>query len=229
MKAFFDYFKDGVEFLKQQPLMLIGGACVLTYVPSIVIMIPAFLVGFLALGATAAVNKELVPTMMVPLTIGGCVVFAAGFNLVRVGWTVMLLKIARGQTSSFADFKEGLAWFMPFLLTVCGIGLASGLLAFTFIGIPVALFIIARTAFAPFIVVDEGLGPIDAMKRSNELVEGYTWPILGYYGMYMLISTVAGAIPLVQIVTSPAAMGYLDVILAALYDARKEAVDGPAD
>jgi uncharacterized membrane protein len=34
-------------------------------------------------------------------------------------------------------------------------------------------------AFTPFIVVDRGLGPIDAMKESKRITYGHKWQLLG--------------------------------------------------
>jgi uncharacterized membrane protein len=49
--------------------------------------------------------------------------------------------------------------------------------------------------FSTFIVIDRGLGPIEAMKESMRITEGYRWPLLGFIILLALIM-MAGAIAL---------------------------------
>jgi uncharacterized membrane protein len=49
--------------------------------------------------------------------------------------------------------------------------------------------------FATFIVIDRGLGPIDAMTESNSITRGHKWPLLGFVCILALIN-IAGAIAL---------------------------------
>ncbi len=49
--------------------------------------------------------------------------------------------------------------------------------------------------FTTFIVIDRGLGPLDAMKESKSITHGHKWPLLGL-GCVLLLINIAGAIAL---------------------------------
>lgn len=70
---------------------------------------------------------------------------------------------------------------------------------------------------APFLLIDENLGPIEALVKSNELVTGQSWQIFIYFLAYGIINFVAGSIPLLGIVLSVAVMGYFDLALCRMY------------
>jgi uncharacterized membrane protein len=42
--------------------------------------------------------------------------------------------------------------------------------------------------FATFIVIDRGLGPVEAMKESNRITRGHKWPLLGLLLVLVLIN-----------------------------------------
>jgi uncharacterized membrane protein len=50
--------------------------------------------------------------------------------------------------------------------------------------------------FVMFIVIDRGLGPVEAMKESARITRGYKWPLLGFVLVLALINVV-GALALV--------------------------------
>ena len=79
------------------------------------------------------------------------------------------------------------------------------------------VFFAVRTSFAPYLVVDKNLGPIEALKESNEMVTGYSWQILLYIVLYGFTNIVTGCIP---VVGAAAAMGFFDLLLTRLYRYR---------
>jgi hypothetical protein len=99
------------------------------------------------------------------------------------------LQVARGQRPSFGVVFSGGRWFLSMLglQIVLGIAVSFGFLLCLLPGIYLAL----RFAVAQAVVVDENLGPIDAMKRSWELT-GAAWVQILLLGMLAILVTLAG-------------------------------------
>jgi uncharacterized membrane protein len=62
--------------------------------------------------------------------------------------------------------------------------IAAGLILLIVPGIIFALMFM----FAPFIVIEQELGPIDSMKESNRITRGHKWPLLGLLALLILIN-----------------------------------------
>jgi uncharacterized membrane protein len=86
------------------------------------------------------------------------------------------------------------------------------------------IFFAVRTSFAAFLVIDEDLAPLEAMKRSNDLITGYSWQILLYHGLYTFANIVLGIIPVIGMVLPLASMGFFDLALAKIYLYRTEQI-----
>lgn len=200
-------FKDNIG-------ILLGACCLMLYVPFIVIGIPVGIVAFLV----CLMAKDNAAWVLVPLTIISMVVFAAGYNLFRVGWTRILLKVVDGQRASISDMRDSMPWFVNFLLCCMLVGLATGL-GTCFLIVP-GIYIAVRTAFAPFLVIDEGLGPIEACIKSNDMVTGYGWQICLWGLLFGIVNFVAGNIPLLSLALTPAVTAYFDLTLARIYRTR---------
>ena len=159
------------------PLLLVGivaGAVFgIAYIPLIVLQVIAAVAGAsnsdggtavaVVMGLLAAVYGVLFFLATIPLTFGG---FYA------------VLKAARGEAPQVGDL---FSCYRRHLGASIGagmlMGLAIGVGSFFFI-IP-GLILAVKLIFVPFLVADEGLGAIDALKESWRRTEGYFWPLVG--------------------------------------------------
>ncbi|HEY9717211.1 MAG TPA: hypothetical protein V6C69_07075 [Trichormus sp.] len=239
MKNMLEMTKEGWQpFTKHLSLTLTVPA-VLTIVPMVVVGIPALIVMILILGvefmhvlghassnfaevapSMPMIGNGKIPPALIPLGIITCVAFAAVYNAIRVGWTRVMLKLARNEPCTFGEMTTALAWYLKFLATMMMIGLATfvGTLCFVVPGIYIGI----RTAMAPFLVVDQNLGPIEALLASNKLVTGYAWQILLYFILYGVVNLIAGFIPLIGSIMLIPIMGFFDLVLARVYVMLKD-------
>jgi uncharacterized membrane protein len=87
------------------------------------------------------------------------------------GFTTLALKAARGQPTSFGDLFSGGRFLGRFLVAgiVGGIAVGIGSLLCVIPGYIVAYGI----SLASFLIVDQDMAPVDALKRSWELTKGH--------------------------------------------------------
>lgn len=204
-------FREIIPSYKDNIVLLLGACALMLWVPFLVIGIPVGVLAFLA----CLITHEKMPWMLIPLTIVAMVLFAIGYNLFRVGWTRILLGVVDGKRVGFNDMREALPMFMNFVLCCSLIGLATGVGAI-FLVVP-GVFIAVRTAFAPFLVVDEGLGPIEACIKSHEMMTGNAKQVLIWFLLYFVGNLVASNIPLLSLAATPAVTAYFDLVLTKLY------------
>jgi hypothetical protein len=184
----------------------------------------AFVTGLLltlaAIGATVALFVALgIVGSVLGLVLGpfSTVVILLAFPVLALlggayGWasTKVLIAAARGHQISFKDSLPK-QWLEPLIYVatsfVVGTIVLIGLLFFIIPG----LIFISWFALATYLVVDKGLTPIEAMKRSRELARGREWEVLGAAAITSSIALVRlvpvlGAIIVlfVTIVMSPA-------------------------
>jgi uncharacterized membrane protein len=72
------------------------------------------------------------------------------------------------------------------------------------------IFLMMRLGFYPFLIVDKGMGPIEALKYSYEITKGSTWKLFGLLVMLVLIF-IAGLLCLIVGLIPAAAMSVLAV------------------
>jgi hypothetical protein len=199
----------------------LGIPTVLCGVPLFLVVVPVSIVAFLVavLGGMYFSVRMAAVWALLPVGLFGALAFAMVYNAIRVGWTKALLKLARGEETTFGDVKTGMPWYWNFLWVNMLIGVATVVGGFFFV-VP-GLFVAVRAAFAPYLVIEENLGPIQAIVRSNELVTGCSWQILLYHLLYFLANAVAGFVPLVGMVLPVGVMGYFDLALTKIYMIRK--------
>ncbi len=79
-----------------------------------------------------------------------------------------------------------------------------------------------KYSFTPYLVIDQGLGPIDALKKSAEMTDGVKWDLVGFYAAAAAL-TYVGIFGLLigLIVTLPLAM----LAYAGLYNRLLERVE----
>lgn len=221
-QPFLDLIKDSWLPFKDNWILTTGSAAVLCYVPLILVCIPCCIVVFLSMLVAGFINKGLMMPVCFVEGVFFVVLFAAAYNFVRAGWTKMLLRLAAGKSAKFSDLKSGMPWFINYLLTcfLLGIATAIGTCMLVVPGIIIAI----RTSFAPFLVIDENLSPMEALLKSNELADGYSWQLLGYHCIMGICNLIFGLTPL-NFVLAPASMAFFDLVLARLYLYRKGQAD----
>lgn len=214
---FIDLVQEAWPFFQSNLPVTLGVPAFLIGVPLLVVVLPVCIVAVIAgvvAGFVLGKGSVLITTVVIGVIIG-VPLFMAAFGAVRVGWTNIMLKLLRGEHCIFMDIKSGMPWFMNFVLTMFLIGIGTAIASIFFL-VPGILFAV-RTSFAPFLVVDKNLGPIEALLKSNELVTGYSWQIFGYLVLYGLANAVSGIIPIANFVLPVASMGFFDLVLARLY------------
>jgi uncharacterized membrane protein len=163
-----DCIRYGWETFKKRPWILIGGfllAMVIAGVPS-------------AFGPqpTMGPDGQIIPPP--PSTLGAIVTLVSivASVLVGLGLTTFSLRAHDNiETVQISDlWNPGLFWrFLgAYILTVLAIAL--GFLALIIPGIILSMGL----AFVSYLVVDRGLGPIEAMKESWRVTKGHKWQLL---------------------------------------------------
>lgn len=106
----------------------------------------------------------------------------------------MYLKAARNQNFEVKEIFDGFGKYPKIVLA----NLLTGLLVFLgllLLIIP-GIIVICRLAFVPYIVMDQGLGPIAAVEKSWKMTKGHGWTIFGM-GLLAIPIIVVGLLLLV--------------------------------
>jgi len=108
------------------------------------------------------------------------------------GYLTILVALADGQNPSYGDLFKKVGMFWKFLLlTIC---------TFTITVVGCVLLIVPgiiagiHLAFSNVCVATEGLGPIEAMKRSSALTKGYRWQLLGIFSVQCVALALIGGL-----------------------------------
>ncbi|HEV7213761.1 MAG TPA: hypothetical protein VGP33_01455 [Chloroflexota bacterium] len=129
------------------------------------------------------------------------------------GAAYAVLRAARGQAPEVGDL------FVPF--THCyGASIGAAVLTSICTTIAFILFVIPgiivgiRLSFVPFLVVDEGYGPVAALRESWQRTRGFSWTIFGMELLGVVISAVGVILLVIGVI--PAAM-WVYLSFAALF------------
>lgn len=170
----------GWETFKKRPWFFVGATVVIFFAYGVV--------GAISNGIDAVLGA----TAEEPSLIGGLVNLALS---TFVGMGVMAFFIAAHDNPETVDLSA--LWhpqpFWKFLGTSILVGLAIGIGFILLIvpGVIAAIFFM----FSTVIVIDRGLGPIEAMKESMRIGQGHRWTLLGLLALMALIA-LAGALAL---------------------------------
>jgi len=110
-------------------------------------------------------------------------------GLIRIG-----LLLVDGKKGSFNDLIKDYPLFLKFLAgsIIYGLIVLGGLLLLVVPGIIWAI----KFHFWQYLLVDKGMGPIEAIKKSGELTQGVKWGLLKF-GLVMFLVTLGGLLALV--------------------------------
>lgn len=114
-------------------------------------------------------------------------------QIVAIGLTRIVLRVCDGQQPEYSDLYNGLALFFKYLLAsiLYGLIVAAGLILLIVPGIMWAV----RFGFYGFLVVDQGAGPVEALRRSSALTQGARWNLF-VFGLMLFGIVVLGALAL---------------------------------
>ena len=153
-----------------------------------------------------------------------------GARPLRFGYAYLCLRSARGETTAPNDVLRPFRRYGDVVIAD-GLVFAAVVLGSLLLVVP-GVFIYCRTRFVPYLVLDEGLGPVEAIQESFALTEGLTGTLFGVTVLGW-IATGVGSVP-VGLGIVPALIGW-DLTLVALYraacsddDERYEWIDAPA-
>ncbi len=151
--------------------------------------------------ATSLVRQVLEGTIIGSLAL--FVLFGLGVIL-GTGFTVIVLKIAKGEHVKFKDIVPPtdlvLNVFLASLLV--GILTLSGLVLLLIPGI----YFMVRFAFVKFAVID-GSTIAGSFDKSTALTEGHKWPLLGFLAVIILLNIVGALLFMVGLlITVPVTM-----------------------
>jgi len=170
----------GWETFKKRPWFFVGA--------SVVILVAYMVVGGITSGIDAAVGA----TPEDPSLIGGVINFALS---ALIGMGVIAFYIAAHDNPETVQLSA--LWhpqpFWKFLGASILMGLAIGI-GFVLLIVP-GIIATVFFLFTTFIVIDRGLGPIEAMKESMRIGRGERWTLLGLIAVLMLIA-LAGVLAL---------------------------------
>lgn len=123
-----------------------------------------------------------------------------GIGLLRI-----VLAIADDKQPEFGLLFSGMDVFLNYVVVTIlySIIIFAGFLLLVFPGIIWTL----KFMFAPWLVVDQKLGPIEALKKSAEMTNGMKWDLLGFQAVLYVVSIIGFILFLVgSLVTTPIIM-----------------------
>lgn len=162
----------GWEAFKKRPMFFAGAVAIL------------LVANFLNVGITSGVNSLTGGTLEEPTIVSNLVNLAIS-ALILMGAVAFFLAAHDNpdsvEYSALWHPTSYLKFFATSLLTSLAIGFGLVLL------IVPGLIAMVLFMFSTFVVVDRGLGPLDALKTSMEMTKGNRWPLFGFAVLTALI------------------------------------------
>jgi hypothetical protein len=135
--------------------------------------------------------------------------------IIQIGLVRATLLLIDGKPADFRELVTNSHYFLPYAVSTIMLA-AILLVGFTLVIVPgvIAMLVLG---YAPILVLDEDLGPVDSLKRSAKLTKGARLRILALYAivMAMIIASVL-AFGIGLIVTIPLSMMISAAALRAL-------------
>lgn len=117
---------------------------------------------------TGEADYRINPTLNSLLTLAGLVLY--------IMVTILAVKAARQKIVSFEEVWEEfkLKWWKVILTVVAiAIPIIAGLIVLIIPG----LYLVGRLGLAPYIVIDQEIGPLDAVNKSWQMTKNKAWPV----------------------------------------------------
>ncbi len=105
--------------------------------------------------------------------------------VIGIGMTKIMLMLVDGETPSIGDLFSHWDLILKYLgvIILYGLIVVGGIFLFVIPGIYWAV----KFYFAQMLVVDKGLGPVEALKRSAEITDGVKWDLVGFLSVMGLV------------------------------------------
>ncbi|MCE9642753.1 MAG: DUF975 family protein [Candidatus Andersenbacteria bacterium] len=112
---------------------------------------------------------------------------------IRLGVMKISLKAVDKKELKYDDVWSINTIFWPYLIAsiLFGVSVALGSILLIVPGIMIAI----AWMFYTYLIIDKGLQPVEALKKSAEITKGYRWQLFGFMIVLVLIN-IAGAIVL---------------------------------
>jgi uncharacterized membrane protein len=171
----------GWETFKRRPWFFVGATVVIFFAYGVIGAI------------TGGIDKAIGATPEDPSAIGGIINFVLS-TFVNMGVTAFYLAAHDNPEAAELSMLWHPQPFWTFLGTsiLTTLAVVIGFVLLIVPGIIAMLFFM----FSTLLVIDRGLGPIEAMKESMRITAGNRWPLLGLLCLLLLI-LLAGALALV--------------------------------
>jgi len=153
-----------------------------------------FLLGFMILGwilqmipnYASEVTKDSALISFILIIVSWVVSIIVGIGFVKTG-----LRLCNNEKGEFSDLYSHWNLFWPFfaMSILNGLAVMGGILLLIIPGIILAI----RLQFAPYLVVEKGSGPIEALKQSWALTQGLTIKLF-LFGLVGFFINIAGAL-----------------------------------
>lgn len=150
-------------------------------------------------------------------SMAGEALFTALAAVLSVGYLSVLLNHVRGNPFSFDDiFVVDKRWvYFAFLFIIKALFILLGLILFIVPGVYLAV----KWMFAELLVIDQGLRPMEALRKSSEMTKGHRWKLFAFSVIAIMLS-VLGLI--LFIVGSAVAFLVTTFALITFYEKLKE-------
>lgn len=183
---------EAIEFGWNITKFNLGFFIVLLIIAGLILIIP---------GTFSQLTRHNAPGLSIILSIGSFVLqLIIGMGLIRIA-----LRFYDNEKAEFSDLFCCLHLFFKYLLgsILYGLIVSAGMILLIIPGIIWAI----KFYFFGYLIVDKGLGPIEALKRSSAITDGVKWDLL-LFGLLIFGINLIGAIPffLGWFVTIPIAM-----------------------
>jgi uncharacterized membrane protein len=162
---------------------------VAVFVLAVPVGITAGLSGFILRMAFDYVDPSFIGLFNAVMQVGIGAVFLLANAFIAGGIVEFALKVARGQTPSFGDVFGGGKYFGAMFVGWIGFSIAVGIGAMLCI-VPGYIVQFGLWPFA-FIIVDQKLGGIDALKKAWAMTTGHKMNIFVFWLLCLLV-TIAG-------------------------------------
>lgn len=120
--------------------------------------------------------------------------------IVAIGLITIALKFLDGKTPEFNDLFS----FQPFFWKYLGASILTGLVVaagFILFIIP-GIYWLIKFQFFGYFVVDQGCGPVEALRRSSRITHTVKWKLLGFGLLCMVINWLGAIVLLVGLLVT---------------------------
>lgn len=189
-----------------------------------------FLAGIVAAGIPIGISVAL-SGRSAALSVLFMIVYYVVLLVLSVGYTKIFIRFARGDKPEFADLFNSWDRVLPYLgvSILYGLIVLGGTILLVFPGIIWTL----KFYFAPYLVIDKGMGPVEALRTSAEMTNGVKWDLFGFMavaGVVVMIGYFALLIGLfASIPVAAVAIAFVYVKLSGGVQARAAKVEAPAE